>query len=161
MRFILRGRRSIWWGWRVMPVAPRIVSDVSYVMRINHEIHFAWQAQYLVRLEVDACCSAHCKWPSNLCSHVSRRHTTTKLRCCKGPSACTLRKLSSKHIRWRLQSRKHVSETEGGCFFSIGPSVLIGLCSLYRVETSAPGLSGHYWYRNYMKLTYRSVIINQ
>ena len=63
MRFILRGRRGIWWGWRVMPVAPRIVSDVSYVMRINHEIPFAWQAQYLVRLEVDACCSAHCKWP--------------------------------------------------------------------------------------------------
>ena len=31
-----------------MPVAPRIVNDVSYVMRINHEIHFAWQAQYLV-----------------------------------------------------------------------------------------------------------------
>ena len=28
--------------WRVMPVAPRIVNDVSYVMRINHEIHFAW-----------------------------------------------------------------------------------------------------------------------
>ena len=59
---ILRGRRSIWWGWKVMPVAPRIVNDVSYVMRINHEIHFAWQAQYLVRLEGDACCSAHCKW---------------------------------------------------------------------------------------------------
>ena len=44
-----------------MPVAPRIVNDVSYVMWINHEIHFAWQAQYLVRLEGDACCSAHCK----------------------------------------------------------------------------------------------------
>ena len=27
-----------------MPVAPRIVNDVSYVMRINHEIHFAWQS---------------------------------------------------------------------------------------------------------------------
>ena len=26
-------------------VAPRIVNDVSYVMRINHEIHFAWQAR--------------------------------------------------------------------------------------------------------------------
>ena len=26
-----------------MPVALRIVNDVSYVMRINHEIHFAWQ----------------------------------------------------------------------------------------------------------------------
>ena len=23
--------------------------------------HFAWQVQYLVRLEGDACCSAHCK----------------------------------------------------------------------------------------------------
>ena len=47
-----------------MPVAPRIVSDVSYVMWINHEIyeiHFAWQAQYLVRLEGVDCCSAHCK----------------------------------------------------------------------------------------------------
>ena len=44
-----------------MLVAPRIVNDVSYVMRINHEIHFPWQAQYLVRLEVDACRSAHCK----------------------------------------------------------------------------------------------------
>ena len=32
-------------------LAPRIVNDVSYVMRINHEIHFAWQAQYLVKLE--------------------------------------------------------------------------------------------------------------
>ena len=32
-----------------MPVAPRIVIDVSYVMRINHDIPFAWQAQYLVK----------------------------------------------------------------------------------------------------------------
>ena len=44
-------------------LAPRIVSDVSYVTRINHEIHFAWQAQYLVRFEVDidCACSAHSK----------------------------------------------------------------------------------------------------
>ena len=35
-----------------MPVAPRIVNDVSYVMRINHDIPFAWQAQYLVKLQV-------------------------------------------------------------------------------------------------------------
>ena len=34
-------------------VAPRIVNDVSYVTRINHEIHFSWQAQYLVKLECD------------------------------------------------------------------------------------------------------------
>ena len=45
-----------------MPVAPRIVNDVSYLMWIDHAIHFAWQAQYLVlRLQGDACCSAHCK----------------------------------------------------------------------------------------------------
>ena len=35
----------------MLPVAPRSVNDVSYAMRINHEIHFAWQAQYLLRLE--------------------------------------------------------------------------------------------------------------
>ena len=43
------------------PVAPRIVNDVSYVTRIYHENHFSWQAQYLVRLDNDTCCSAHCK----------------------------------------------------------------------------------------------------
>ena len=41
-------------------VAPRIVNNVSFVSRINHEIHFSWQAQYLVSLDYDACCSAHC-----------------------------------------------------------------------------------------------------
>ena len=44
-----------------MPVAPRIVNDVSYVTTINDAHHFSWQGQYLVRLEGDACCSAHCK----------------------------------------------------------------------------------------------------
>ena len=44
-----------------MPVAPRIVNDVSYVMRINHDIPLGWQAQYLVRLEGDSCRSAYCK----------------------------------------------------------------------------------------------------
>ena len=61
MTFILRGRRNIWGSWRVMSVALRIVNDVSYAMRINHEIHFAWQAQYLVKLEAAFCCSAQCK----------------------------------------------------------------------------------------------------
>ena len=45
----------------MLTVAPRIVKNVSYVMWIHHEIHFAWQAQYLVKLEGDACCCAHCK----------------------------------------------------------------------------------------------------
>ena len=33
-------------------LAPRIVNDVSYVKRINHEVHFAWQAQYFGELVV-------------------------------------------------------------------------------------------------------------
>ena len=44
-----------------MPVALRILNDVSYAMRINHEIHFAWQAQYLLKLEGVDCCFADCK----------------------------------------------------------------------------------------------------
>ena len=45
-----------------MPVAPRIVNDVSYVTRISHACHFTWQVvQYLVTLEDESCCSAHCK----------------------------------------------------------------------------------------------------
>ena len=44
-----------------MPVAPRIVNGVSYAMRINHEVHFAWQGQYLLKLEAAFCCSARCK----------------------------------------------------------------------------------------------------
>ena len=42
-------------------VSPRIVTSVLYVTRINYEIHFSWQAQYLVSLDHDTCCSAHCK----------------------------------------------------------------------------------------------------
>ena len=30
-------------------VAPRSVNDVSYVTRINHENHFMWQVQHLVK----------------------------------------------------------------------------------------------------------------
>ena len=62
MRFILRGRRSIWCSWRVTLLAPRIVNDVSYVMQLTDQIHFTWQAQYLVQLAGDFCFSAHCKW---------------------------------------------------------------------------------------------------
>ena len=40
--------------------ASRIVNNVSYVMWINHDSHFAWQVQLLVMSEVDSCYSAHC-----------------------------------------------------------------------------------------------------
>ena len=62
MTFILRGRRSISWGWRVTWLGPRIGNAVSYVTQIIADIHFAWQAQYLVRLEGDFTGSTHWKW---------------------------------------------------------------------------------------------------
>ena len=43
-------------------VALRIVNNVSCVTRISHGSHFSWQAQYLVSLDNDTCCSAHCKY---------------------------------------------------------------------------------------------------
>ena len=43
----------------------RIGNDVSHLFSPNFcqmlGGHFAWQAQYLVRFEGVACCSAHCK----------------------------------------------------------------------------------------------------
>ena len=42
-------------------VPPRIVNSVSCVKRVDRESHFSWQAQYLLKLEADSCCSAHCK----------------------------------------------------------------------------------------------------
>ena len=62
MRFILRGRRSICWLWRVTLLALRIGNDVSVPPQITDDIDFVWQAQYLVRLQGDFTCSAHCKW---------------------------------------------------------------------------------------------------
>ena len=50
---------------------PRLVNNVSYVSRINHESHFAWQAHYLVTLEGESCCSAHCKRPF-ICEKINR-----------------------------------------------------------------------------------------
>ena len=58
MRVILHGRHSIWRRWRVSAFAPRIVNDVLYVSRINHESHFSWQAQHLVMLQ------RHFSWPA-------------------------------------------------------------------------------------------------
>ena len=42
-------------------VTPGIVNNVSCVNRINDECYFAWQAEYLVSLGHDTCCSAQCK----------------------------------------------------------------------------------------------------
>ena len=47
LTFIFCGRRSIWWGWRVTLLAPRIGNDIVYVTQIADDLYFLWQAQYL------------------------------------------------------------------------------------------------------------------
>ena len=47
-----------------------------YVTGINHESHLTWQAQYLVTLEGDAYCSAHCKWISYVTGINHKSHLT-------------------------------------------------------------------------------------
>ena len=43
------------------PVAPCMVNNVSYITKIKYVSRFACQAQYLVRLEGDTCCSTDSK----------------------------------------------------------------------------------------------------
>ena len=42
-------------------LAPRIGNDVSYVTQIIDDIHSAWHAQYLGKLEGGFTCSTHWK----------------------------------------------------------------------------------------------------
>ena len=46
---------------RIVPALELTLQLFSANFSLNLECNFAWQAQYLVRLEGDACCSAHCK----------------------------------------------------------------------------------------------------
>ena len=52
-------------------VAPRVVNSVSCMTRINHEIHLSWQAQYLVSLDNDTCCSAYCKYSVSCVTRIN------------------------------------------------------------------------------------------
>ena len=46
---------------RIVPALELTLQPFSANISLILECNFAWQAQYLVRLEGDACCSAHCK----------------------------------------------------------------------------------------------------
>ena len=73
-----RCRRITWWVWRVSLLVPYIVTDVLYMMRVNYDIYFAWQAQYLmVKLEGDSCFSAYSKWKLTCFLKINGR----KMRC--------------------------------------------------------------------------------
>ena len=73
--FVIFNRICSWRVRKVALAARRVVSDHSRIgraLKMTFQLfsatfclilggHFAWQAQYLVRLEGVACCSAHCK----------------------------------------------------------------------------------------------------
>ena len=61
VRRVKHARHFAWQAQYLVRLDPRIVNDVSYVRRIKHARHFAWQGQYFVRLDGDTCCSAQCK----------------------------------------------------------------------------------------------------
>ena len=44
------------------PVVPRIVNSVSGVSRIDHESHFVWQAQCLVKVKLKCDFSWHVQY---------------------------------------------------------------------------------------------------
>ena len=46
---------------RIVPAWELTLRQFAANFSLILECNFAWQAQYLVRLEGDACCSAHCK----------------------------------------------------------------------------------------------------
>ena len=98
-----RGRRSIWWGCRVTLLAPRIGNEVSYVTQIIDDIHFSWQAQYLLRLQGDFTCSAHWKWRF-ICDADHSRHSFCVAGAVFGEVAgwlCLLRALEMTFHMWR------------------------------------------------------------
>ena len=52
---------ALYWTFHVChSCCSGIVLGVSCVPRINRESHFPWQEHYLVMLEGDSCCPAHC-----------------------------------------------------------------------------------------------------
>ena len=95
-----RGRRSIWWNLGRLPEhlnvvifdtkciskVRKVTSANRWVIMVESAAHWKWhfnrfrqvslrfrsaivgQAQYLVRLNGDACCSAYCKWRF-ICEH--------------------------------------------------------------------------------------------
>ena len=64
------GCNRTWWCWMVTSVALCIVPDIPYVRRINHEGHFAWQAQYLMVL--DGVSRLHCAMSLRFSFHMWR-----------------------------------------------------------------------------------------
>ena len=46
---------------RIVPALEMTFHEFSDIFFEMLQCHFSWQAQYLVRLDGDTCCSAHCK----------------------------------------------------------------------------------------------------
>ena len=115
---ILRGRRIIWWVWRVAFVAPRIVNDVSYVTRIKHASHSVWQAHYLVKVK------CHFSWQAQYlvkvkCHFSWQAQYLVKVKCHFSWQAQYLVKVKC-HFSWQAQYLVKLK-----CHFSLQAQYLV------------------------------------
>ena len=120
----------------MIPVAPRIVNDVSYERRINHDIHFEWQAHYLVRCVCDAC---SIYFTGNICASC-----LAPVRILSGSSACAAVGCA---LPCCIRLPKTFVALQCMIFFSIGLLVLIGLFFFIDSKLpppACPGTTGNY-----------------
>ena len=99
-----------------MSVGPRIVNEVSFVMRINHEIHFAWQAQHLVKF------MCHFSWQAQ---HV------VKFGMIAGAGNVVI---FNRICSWRVRKVASVARWVAVCVFWVGSfsdhsRIMVGSCS--------------------------------
>ena len=123
-----------------MPVAPRTVNDVSYVMRINHEIHFAWQAQHLVKF------MCHFSWQAQhlvkfMCHFSWRAQHLAKFMCHFSWQAQHVVKFGmiagagsvvifNRICSWRVRKVALAARRVAVCVFRVGSwSDMLGSCS--------------------------------
>ena len=139
-----RGRRSIWWGWRVTWLAPRIGNDVSYVTQITDDIDFVWQVQYLVRLGGDFTGSTHCSYVTQIIPDIHFAWQAQYLVRLEGDLTC------STHWKWAFicdaDHRWHSFCVAGAIFGEVGGR----LYWLHALE-----MSFHMWRRSLMTFILR------
>ena len=100
--------------------------NISRSGRINHENRFSWQAQYLVKLEGDSCCSAHV----NDVSYVMRINHETYF----AWQAQYLLKLEADFVAPRNGNDvSYVSRINQECYFVVESSTGLVLCSIRKV----------------------------
>ena len=159
----LSATRAPLWAACCHPIIPNVV-DPQCVRRCGLRIAFVASACPRTSLTRSVCAAVGCALPSMHPNAQEFRRVRTPKKFCSASAAVgyalvSLHPNAEEHFddlaAFARKKRLLANTTEkegiraGDCFFSIGQRVLIGLGFFHRVETSAPGLSGYYWYHMY------------